>query len=885
MTSKTTNKVTCLSSITTGVERRSLDNGLRVLVKEQRAAPVTAVVAHVRVGYFNEPDEWNGISHVVEHMLFKGTRKRPGKEQIASDVRALGGSINAGTYYEDTTYYITVPSRHTESAVEILSDMVRNSLIDPDELAKELEVIIQESKQKRDNPRAMLFETMYARAFDHHRIRRWRIGEDETLRAFRHDDLAKFIAQTYVPENMVLSIVGDIAPEESLRIAETHWGDQERIPLQNDQSPEEPERRGFRYHRMTGDIQQRLLVFGFPAPPVLSDEAPALMILDSVLSDGRSSRFYRALKEERRLVNSASTSYEGFERLGLFTLSAEAQSDDPLAAERGLFEEIARLIEQQARPDELERIKTRLDSRWVFAQEEVMGLARTLTSYEVLGGYELADAFRARLEAVQVDDLPASAAKYLSPDRATLVEYLPDSAASPHRSDREIASELTTVWDPPAIPQGFGSARTSPAPTQTAPPSSEAANTSAITVRSLPGGATLLHRLRTDLPVTAVHVLFPGGRSGEKPETAGITNLLLKSIQKGTASHTAEELARKIERLGTSIGTTLGADYLGLSMKVLSHRAREGFAFLKEVITAPTFPSDEVEKEKESIYAEIRRQRDSMFSRALDLFHNVRFGDHPYGLSAIGQEEAVSELKDADIRAWHSRWFRSEGTVVAVVGSLSVNDAVGLFTGAIPDGNGGATESTTPIAESSGERAESVERQQTASVMGFDGASITHDDRHALDLLAEVTSGLAGRFFQAVRGDNALAYAVTSFHRPRQTVGYFGTYTATSPDKESLAREIILEECARLAKEPVSENELRDAKAAIHGEYAIHTQTFSAQAAELAVNHLYGLPLDEPDRYLARIDSVTASDLMEAAQRYLRPDRYWLGIVRGTAGT
>src|SRR5688500_2705135 len=245
-----------MDSVTTGVEKQILANGLRVLVKEQRAAPVTAVVAHVRVGYFNEPDRWNGISHVVEHMLFKGTRKRPGKEQIASDVRAVGGSINAGTYYEDTTYYITVPSRHTESAVEILSDMLRNSLIDPGELAKELEVIIQESKQKRDNPRAMLYETMYEKAFDHHRICRWRIGDDATLSGFRREDLQQFISDTYVPENVAISIVGDISPGDALRIVERHWGDMPAEKLNKDLSPIEPERREFRYHRMTADIQQ-----------------------------------------------------------------------------------------------------------------------------------------------------------------------------------------------------------------------------------------------------------------------------------------------------------------------------------------------------------------------------------------------------------------------------------------------------------------------------------------------------------------------------------------------------------------------------------------------------------------------------------------------------
>ena len=865
-------------SFTQDVEKRVLGNGLRVLVKEQRSAPVTAVVAHVRVGYFNEPDRWNGISHVIEHMLFKGTRNRPHKEQIASDVRAIGGSINAGTYYEDTTYYITVPSLHTESAIEILSDMLRSSLIDPEELAKELEVIIQESKQKRDNPRAMLYETMYAKAFDRHRIRRWRIGEDETLRGFRRDDLAEFISQTYVPENIVVSIVGDIGAEAALSLAERYWGDMDRKPLRKEESPAESARDEFRYHRMTADIQQRLLVFGFAAPPLLDPRTPALMTLDSVLSDGRSSRFYRSLKEEQRLVNSASASYEGFEALGLFTLSAEVQGDDPLPAEKGLIREISRLLGEGVEQDELRRIKTRLDSRWVFAQEEAMGLARTLSTYEVLGGYFLADEFRARLDSVSGRDVVDAAKAVLDFQASTLVEYLPESSASPSRSTAEAWAELS---------QSIGTTRNALIDSVSAPPAAQtptrpaAAAASDVFVSLMPDGSTLTHRRRSDLPLIAVHVLFPGGRMGEDRDTAGITNLLLKSSLKGTESFTAQTLAETVEGLGTAIGLTLAADYLGYSMKLLTPVASQGFGILKEVITSPKFAPDEIAKEKESIYAEIRRQKDSMFARAMDLFNLARFGDHPYGLPATGLESAVAGLTPASLRDWHRKWIHSRGAIISIVGDIHPHEARELFSGFFPASESAAEVRDSALSNGAAREIDSVDRSQTASLMGFEGASIHSEDRYALDIIAELTSGLAGRFFQAVRGDNALAYAVTSFHRPRQFSGIFGTYTATSPENEELARAILLRECGRLAAEPVSDDELRHAKAAIRGEHVIHNQTFGAQAGEMAVNALYGLPPDEPERYLSRIDSVTAEEIMRAAAKHLDPERYWLGIVRG----
>jgi zinc protease len=218
-----------LPSTTKNVRRHVLSNGLTVLIKENRAAPVAAVLAHVNVGYFNEPDRWNGLSHVIEHMFFKGTRKRPGKEQIAEDVRAMGGSINASTSYDTTAYHITVPSANVERAVEIQADTFLNSLFDGEELAKEIEVIIQESKQKRDNPGAMLLETMYAHAYDRHRIRRWRIGSDDILRSFRREDILAFIEQTYRPENIVLSVVGDVDTNGVLQAVEREWLEMPRI--------------------------------------------------------------------------------------------------------------------------------------------------------------------------------------------------------------------------------------------------------------------------------------------------------------------------------------------------------------------------------------------------------------------------------------------------------------------------------------------------------------------------------------------------------------------------------------------------------------------------------------------------------------------------------
>jgi zinc protease len=159
---------------TAGVRRRQLRNGLTILVQAQPAAPAAAVVTHVKAGFFDEPDRWVGVSHVLEHMFFKGTPTR-GVGQIAQETKAAGGYLNAGTSYDYTTYYVVLPASSLQSALDIQADALQHSVIDPGELDRELRVIIQEAKRKWDSPGALATETLFEVMYDHHRIRRWRI--------------------------------------------------------------------------------------------------------------------------------------------------------------------------------------------------------------------------------------------------------------------------------------------------------------------------------------------------------------------------------------------------------------------------------------------------------------------------------------------------------------------------------------------------------------------------------------------------------------------------------------------------------------------------------------------------------------------------------------
>ena len=216
---------------TSGLRREQLPNGVTLLVQRRRAAPAAALATHVRAGFLDEPDELVGISHVLEHMLFKGTPTL-GPGELARRTKALGGSLNAYTSYDRTVYYASAPARHAGDLIALQADQVRNPLLDGDELRRELGVIIQEARRKLDTPGAVAGETLHELLYATHRLRRWRIGTEAMLERFDRDDVAGYYTSRYVPQRTIVTLVADMdedAALDALRAAWSEWTLPERL--------------------------------------------------------------------------------------------------------------------------------------------------------------------------------------------------------------------------------------------------------------------------------------------------------------------------------------------------------------------------------------------------------------------------------------------------------------------------------------------------------------------------------------------------------------------------------------------------------------------------------------------------------------------------------
>jgi zinc protease len=862
---------------TEGVVREVLPNGLTLLVQPDHSAPVVSVVTHVKAGFFDEPDRWTGISHVLEHMFFKGTAKR-GVGAIARETKAAGGYLNAGTGYDHTSYFTVLPASGLAAAFDIQSDALRNSVIDPGELARELQVIIQEAKRKRDTPSSVAHETLHELMFDRHRIRRWRIGTEEQLARLTRDDLWSYYRSRYVPERTIVSITGAFDPGAALELARAAYGDWPVALGAVDPSPVEPPRREVRARTLRGDVTHAELVLGWRTVEPLHQDAPALDLAASILGSGRGSWLYRALREEGIATSVSAHNYAPTE-LGVFSVSADLAPDRLPQAVESIAECVSRLTLLGPGPDELERARTLLLARWARQLEPMEGKGSALAAAEALDHVSFLDREYQALAAVGPDEVRSAATRYLQADNVSAVAYLP-----PDEGEELTAAGLERAFAVTALRQASVKPVLGPKPRSAG--SAEGRRQAEVLHTPLPG-ADLLVRRKAGVPLVTLGIYAPR-HAFDPPEQAGLGALLVRSAVRAAGDLDAGELAFAFERLGGSLGATAASDWLGFGTTVLSEHLSEAAALLDLVFTAPRLRDTEVNTERGLMVTEAEQIADDMFRYPFQLAFAGAFGNSGYGLPVNGLPETLSAISVSDVRAWHNRALLDVRPVVVAVGDVDPEEASATLVGAFGyrapmarrdlhtrlPWSGGLGESSMQVVER--------DKQQAALAMAFPGPSRRDPDRVAAEVWAAVASGLGGRMFEALRDRRSLAYTVMASSWQRGRAGALVTYIATSPEREDEARAAMLDELERFTREPVSPTELVQAVSYLAGQAEVRRQSGVAVAGEILEAWVSGNGLGDLENTAAEFRAVTAEQVLRVAERHLRPEQRAEGIVRGT---
>ncbi|MDC0713484.1 pitrilysin family protein [Stigmatella sp. ncwal1] len=861
--------------------RYALSNGLTVVFEEQHAAKVAAFQVWVKVGSADERPDQAGLAHLHEHMLFKGTERR-GPGEIARDVEAHGGEINAWTSFDQTVYHIVIASQFARMGLDILGDAVRRSAFDADELAREREVVCEEIKRSQDTPSRRASRDLFSTAYAVHPYRHPVIGTEESVRSFTREKVLEFYHRYYSPKNLVLSVVGDLKEAELREWVEDIFGGDWGRPFEGlKPRVPEPTVTSRRLLLRQDDVKEAYLHVGFGIPQAEHPDVPALDVLAMLAGQGDSSRLALEVKRKRSLVNDIHASAYTPRDPGLFTASLTLPPANLASALEETVRVLAELRTQPVPAEELATVKALIEAEAIYQRETVQGLARKLGYYQSsMDGLEAEARYYEAVARLTPEDVRAVAERYLRFEHAVLTGLLPRGTAFDEAQARDILDRA--LHEAPTL---RGDRR--PRKTVAEPPMriGRASSVSAAKVMEerLPSGARLLIREERAVPLFAVRAVFPGGLRYETVADNGITTLLGRTLTRGTPTHDAEEISHLIDAYAGSLSGQGGRNSVGLRGEFLSRHFEPAFRLFADCLLNPAFPEAEVKRERGLMLQDILTREDKPSGLAFELFSKTLFRSHPYRMPSLGESASVEKLGPEALSAWHSAHMDPSQLTLSVVGDVKAEEVVALARELFGTSKGRAVAPPQVPLEAPPEapRQEKrvLSRAQAHLVLGFQGARVSDPWRHSLEVLSTLLSGQGGRLFIELRDKRSMAYSVSSFSMEGVDPGYFAIYMGTSPEKLDAALAGIRTELERVRDEPVPEAELARAKQHLIGTHEIGLQRNGARAALIALDACYGLGQENFLHYAERVAAVTAEDVRTAARRVIDFNQSALTIV------
>lgn len=817
---------------------RVLPNGLTVIVDEDHSAPVASVQAWCGTGSIHEGHQLGaGLSHILEHMLFKGTETRKAGE-IARQIQEQGGYINAYTTFDRTVYWIDIPSSGVKDAIDILCDAMMNSTLPPDEYEKEQEVIRREFAMGFDDPSRMSSQLMFRTVFQQSPYRHPVIGHLDIYNKLTRDDVMAYYKERYVPNNLVIVVTGDVNADEIFSQVEKEFSKYPRHALEPIYIPEEPEQLGRREAHEEFPTELTRLSLAWRIPGITNPDVPALDLLAAALGDGRSSPLYQIIREQKGLAHAVMAGTYTPEREGIFVVQAITDPAHREAVEKEILSVIQDVQEKGVSAKDLERARKSFLSGQLAALETARGKASDLASnWFLTRNLDFSREYLKRIASLTSDDLKNVARKYLTESRLNVTSLNPPgSLAANTKKDEQAAKREIRKF-------------------------------------TLENGLRVLVCEDSRLPLVSIVAAFRGGLLAETPATNGITTLLTQTIIKGTKTRSAQDIADAIETVGGSIGSDSGNNSFTVSVSLMKPDLRLGMELLADILQNASYPEAEVAREKQAQIAAIKAEEDQITTVARNALRSNLFGDHPYALRAKGTRETVESLTPDQLRAMHRELVTARNGVIAIFGDVKFDEVRSLaekFFSGLPEGKLAFADAPVATWPTSPKIVEEIrDKQQAVIMVGFPGLSILDPDRPVLELIDTASSDLGSRFFDRIREQKALAYYVGASHFSGLAPGVIAFYLGTDPAKLDLARTEFKDEIEKLAREGLTQEELDRAKKKLLGAEVIRNQGISSFAASSAINELVGLGYDHDQRRTEEIQAVTVEDTRRVAQKLL----------------
>lgn len=828
--------------------RKVLPNGLTLVMKPEAGSGVTSVQAWVKTGSIHEGDHLGaGLSHYLEHLLFKGTHRREGRE-ISTEVQEHGGYINAYTSFDRTVYYIDIPSEHASVAVDVLGDAVLHSTLPAEEVAREKDVILREIDMGLDDPDHRLWQQLFETVFQEYPMRQPIIGHREVFAAIDRDALLDYYRARYVPNNIVVVVAGEFDVAEVEAAVGQHFGSAPRRRLAPVFLPAEPVALSSRVAHLEDDVEIVRGAMAWPIPGLSHPDSPALSVLALILGHGESSVLWNALREKARLVHSIDATSWAPGDHGLFYLSFICnpdQRDQTLAA---VSRELGKLHRRGFSAAQVRKAIRQMVVGEINGRKTAAGMASRLGVAEVVAGdLSFSQTYLERLRKVS----PASLKRVL---RRYLLDGVPHTVSLSPRSESAEAAAT--------------------APTLAASP---------LQAETLDNGTRLILQPDSRLPNLHLRLLALGGSAYEAEDQRGATNLMATLLARDTAKRSAAQVASAIEAVGGSLNPVTGNNTFGLSVEVLPGDVDLALDLLGQAALKPQFSKSSFRIERDAQVAELQQDADDIVTIGRKELRRRFFGDHPLAVEAGGEIDHLQKLKPKDLKSLHRRLMVAPNVVLSVAGDFdpeALAPKLRRLLNRFPAADFTVAAPTLPAPAEAADFQITEPRQQAVVMQGYGGPGIQDADFHVAEVADELFSGMSSRLFERVREEKGLAYYVRSSRVIGLKAGMFYFYAGTAPGKEEDVLKEIEMEIKRMAAGRITKAELQRCQVRLCAARRMSLQSNGARAMHTALNALYDQPLDGGAEFEEQINAVTIKALAKFAKTYLQRSACTQVVVR-----
>ena len=823
-----------------------LKNGMTVLIRESHSSKVVSCQVLVKTGSIYEGQKTGaGLSHYLEHVVSGGTTSKYTESEIKNRIQALGGATNAYTSYERTAYFINTTGEHFNEAINLLLSYVTDCQFNKTEYQREKPVILQEFQLGENNPGRQLWSLFMKTAYLKHPVRFPVIGERDVFLKMDRDDLINHYRQWYTPENLIVSIAGDIDRLKALKEIISLAGELKRSENLSYVLPEEPRQLSYRHVEKSLSIARLTRAeMGFRTIKLTDPDLYALDVLAIVMGDGRTSRLYQEIRDKKGLVLSISTgSWTPTFVKGQFFITMSLSHENLSDAIEAVWEELSDVKNNLISEESLQRAKNKVIADYIFSQESAQSQARQLaTDWAATGDPYFGESYVSRIKEVNDEDIRKVARKYFKKDALTL------AVIKPHQDESNAQETLTE-------------------------PSAYRTKIQEVT---LPNQMKLLIKKNNAAPIVSFNFIAKGGLRYEPSQKEGLSRFMASLLTKGTKNRSKLEIARALEDIGGSISSSSGHNTVSVSVSVLKEHFDTALNVLADVILNPTFPDPEIEKQRKDTILSIKRIDEEWTHEVTRIFKRHYYRNHPYKNDTIGTAESVQGITREDCSNFYKSIIIPNNSVLAIFGDIGPDNVAEKVKKAFNDFRPSTLQKPSIEQEihniHSDEQFEVINEKSSCAVfVGFNGMTITDEDVPVVNVLDAIISGIgypSGWLHDGLRGgEESLVYYVHAYPAFGIDGGYFGVIAQTTIENYDKVLKTILEKIDLIKGKKVDTQTLDRAKNMCITMNELGLQTIASQGSNAALNEIIGLGSNYDSVYPSLIKKVTADDVLRVAKK------------------